>query len=116
MHYCLFSTPLESGLELKNLTNELANVTSKYYEIGIQLGIDEEKLKQIESDHKDNIKRRFSEMLSCWSKGNGDGAPSWNSLVSALESKSVGEKTLAATLRKQYIMPREITSTLTQGT
>ena len=114
--YCLISTPLDSpGLNLKDLLNELAGVTSKYYEIGIQLDIKDEILKQIESNHKNNIKRCFSEMLDYWLKGN-SGDASWSSLVSALESPFVGEKTLAATLRKKYITSSEITSTLTLGT
>ena len=108
-----FFHPLDSRLNLKNLLNELADASNKYYEIGIQLNISGEMLKQIEKDYKDT-NRRFSEMLSCWLHGNGDNI-SWDPVISALKSPFVGYKTLAAALEKKYVSSKEITSTLTQG-
>ena len=99
---------------MKDLLNELAPVIDKDYLIGVQLGISIETLRKIEKDHRDDTDRRFLEMLLCWLQGNGEKV-SWDSLVSALESPFIGHKTLAATLRKKYVVPKEITSTLTQG-
>ena len=95
--------------ELKDLIDELLPVSDKYYFIGIQLGIRIEILKKIEKDHNETY-RRFVEVLTYW-LGNGESI-SWDSgsIISALESPSVGNKTLAATLINKYTTSRKITS------
>ena len=93
--------------ELKDLTDELFPVINKYYFIGVQLGIRKEILKKIEKDHNDTY-RCFVEVLSYW-LDNGESV-SWDSIISALESPLVGNKTLAATLRTKYSTSRKITS------
>ena len=89
----------EQGLSLRNLSNELANVVTKYFEIGIQLGIPEHQLYKFESDHL-SVQRRFSKVISYW-LNNATGV-SWDSLITALETQSVGEKKLANELAKKY--------------
>ena len=106
---------LDSGLNLGTLVRELAVANNQYYEIGILLGIDGEKLKEIEKEYKETT-RRFSEMFLWWLKGNGV-TVSWEPLVSALESPLVGHRILAEAMKTKYIKSKEITSTLTsQGT
>ena len=90
-----------TGLNMKNLMNELAPVTSKFFEFGIQLGIHEDKLEELEGNHR-VANRCFSAVLSFWKKGNTDMPVEWESICKALESPSVGQKGLAKQLRKAY--------------
>ena len=72
----------------------------KWYEIGVQLGVSESKLRQIEADHT-TVGRRFSEVINFWLKGNTQVATNWESLVIVLESSFVDEKGLAKKLREK---------------
>ena len=72
----------------------------KWYEIGVQLGVSESKLRQIEADHT-TVGRRFSEVISFWLSGNTQVATNWESLIIVLESSFVDEKGLAKKLREK---------------
>ena len=72
----------------------------KWFRIGVQLGIAETMLNQIEADHR-NVDRCFSEVISFWLKGNTPIAVGWKSLVEVLESPFVSEKGLARGLREK---------------
>ena len=85
---------------MKNIVNELSTLIDKWYEIGVQLGVSESKLRQIEADHT-TVGRRFSEVISFWLKGNTQVAMNWESLVIVLESSFVDEKGLAKKLREK---------------
>jgi hypothetical protein len=71
---------------------------AKYYSIGIQLGVPEAKIKEIEMNYG-TADRRFSEVIKFWLRGNTPVAVSWKSLIEVLESPFVGEKGLARRLR-----------------
>lgn len=98
----IFFLSIESDqrLTLQNLNNELATVVSKYFHIGIQLGIPEHQLKEFESNYPE-ARRCFSELISYWLKNSE--RVSWDSLTTALESPSVNEKKLASELREKYL-------------
>ena len=87
-------------LDLRSVTNELVSVMAKWYRIGVQLGVDDAKLEEIENNYQ-TIDRRFSEMIKFWLRGNASAAVSWESLVEVLEQPFVGEKGLAKTLREK---------------
>ena len=72
----------------------------KWFQIGVQLGVSESKLRQIEADYH-TLDRRFSEMISFWLNGNTQVPVSWMSLVQVLESRFVSEKGLANQLREK---------------
>ena len=72
----------------------------KWFQIGVQLGLSESKLRQIESNHR-TVERCFSEVISFWLNGNTQVAVSWNSLIDILESPFVNEKGLADKLREK---------------
>ena len=79
----------------------------KWFQIGVQLGLSETKLHQIESDHR-TAERCFSEVIIFWLKGNTQVAVTWKSLVEVLESSFVNEKGLAKRLReKDGVKPDE---------
>ena len=102
-------------MDLRSITNELGSVIDKWYEIGVQLGINEAKLRQIEADSR-TVSRCFSEVISFWLNGNTQVAVSWNSLIDILESPFVNEKGLANKLREKTgleVHNKEGTPTLT---
>ena len=88
-------------LDLRSVTNELGSVMDKWFQIGVQLGLSETKLHQIESDHR-TADRCFSEVIIFWLKGNTQVAVTWKSLVEVLESSFVNERGLAKRLREKY--------------
>lgn len=91
--FCIGSPP-----SLKTVCNELEKVKHKAYEIGIQLGIPDSKLKQFEKEG-----RLLSDVVNYWLCRNVLETPiTWNSVVAALKSEQVGEQGLAETLLKKY--------------
>ena len=89
-----------SVLELRSVTNELVSVMAKWYCIGVQLGVNEAKLEEIENNYQ-AADRRFSEVIKFWLRGNTSATVSWESLVEVLEQPSVGEIRLAMRLRER---------------
>ena len=87
-------------LDLRNVTNELCSVIDKWFRIGVQLGIDQAKLKEIEMNYR-TADRCFSEVISFWLNGNTPVAVNWKSLVEVLEQPFVGEKGMAGRLREK---------------
>ena len=87
-------------LDLRSVTNELVSVMTKWYRIGVQLGVDEAKLEEIENDYQ-TADRRFCEVIKFWLRGYASVAVSWESLVEVLEKPFVGEKGLAMRLREK---------------
>ena len=85
---------------MQSVTNELISVMGKWFGIGVQLGIDQVKLEEIENNYQ-RADRRFSEVIKFWLRGNTSAAVSWESLVEVLESPFVNEKGLAMRLREK---------------
>ena len=83
-----------------SITNEFGSVIDKWFQIGVQLGVSEAKLHQIEANYR-TVERCFSEMISFCLNGNTRVAVSWKSLIDALESQFVNEKGLANQLREK---------------
>jgi hypothetical protein len=75
---------------------------TKYYSIGVQLGVPETKIEEIEMNYG-TADRRFSEVIKFWLRGNTPVAVSWKSLVEVLESPFVGEKELARKMREKIV-------------
>ena len=73
---------------------------NKWFQIGVQLGINETSLHQIEADYR-TMDRRFSEMISFWLNGNTQVPITWKSLIEVLESRFVNKKGLAKKIRKK---------------
>jgi len=71
----------------------------KWYEMGLQLGVDEKKLDTIKCDNRDS-KIACREMFTEWIN-NTQTEKSWEILLKALQSQSVAESCLARTLIKK---------------
>ena len=87
-------------LDLRNITNELGGVIDKWFRIGVQLGVNDAKLRQIGADYH-SVDMCFAEVISYWLNGNTPVAVSWKSIIEALESQFVSENGLANQLREK---------------
>ena len=72
-------------------------MATKWFEMGLQLGVNPKDLKTIQHDAK-NSKAACTEMFTEW-LGNANTEKSWKKVLDALCSRSVGENTLAKNLK-----------------
>ena len=100
---------------MKDLLEELSDCFSKYYHIGIQLGVDGGKIEEFDQDYSQKADRCFPAVISHWLDGNA--APvTWETLITALKSRSVNKKGLAEKLERKYdVMSKENDSVPTEG-
>ena len=94
------SQNLDQKLNLKDLLEELVDISNKWHGLGLQLGLKEGTLKAIESDNPKNSRNCLREMLSKWLEV--DQRPTWHTLCAALHSRTVGAETLASNLEAKY--------------
>ena len=91
-------------LSLKALFNELRPVRASWYNIGLQLNVlytTLDRFRELYSDPSDLLR----EMLKFWLKTAVDPPPTWETVVTALRSPSVNEKSVAAQLEAEYCLP-----------
>ena len=85
---------------LRDVCDELGEMRHKWFEIGIQLSIPRNTLKQFKNEDDP-----LSAAVDYWLKGNvvDSAVPvSWKSIITALKSKHVGEPALAEEIKKKY--------------
>ena len=90
---------------LQKVLSLVQDVSHKWFNLGLQLGIKECDLKCIECDYKD-VQSCLREMLSVWLKMVKP-CPSWERLLSSLSHSSVGNPALAQKIRKDVGIPEE---------
>ena len=83
---------------MRLLLNKLKPVTAGWHSFGIQLGVDPNKLSELEC-HVRNVKRYLTDMLAHWLN---DHEPTVKDLLDALRSPAMMEKRLAAKLEEKY--------------
>ena len=86
--------------KLKDIVEELHDVKTKWNVIGIQLEVPRATLKKIQSTHKDDPEGAFSEMIGEWLEQTKE--TSWSAIVTALRSRSVGERNLADNVERNW--------------
>jgi hypothetical protein len=89
-------------LETKDLAEVqrlLTDVEFKWYDIGLQLGLDPAKLECIRQSRKTNGEC-LVDMIQLWLKGV-EPKPTWTHLCQVLEGRVAKEKGVAATIRKE---------------
>ena len=91
---------------MKNLSSELSTV-SKWYQLGIKLGLQPSQLHQIEQAFPTDIDRHKIEMVDVWLQNN-PGA-SWGHILTAL--REMGDLTTAerSMLVEQEVQPFSVT-------
>ena len=100
----LFAVGVDS---LREVLEEVASVSHKWYNVGLQLGLPSGTLETIKYQYSD-APTCMREMLIHWLKGT-DPPPTWEALADALESRTVDEAQLAQQLRSKYcaLVPRK---------
>ena len=88
-------------IDVKTLSSELSAVQSKWYEMGIQLGITKDKLDTFNEDHG-KVARCFLATLNYWVDGNTDVPVSWESIIKVLNDPFVNEPAMSNRLRGKY--------------
>ena len=91
--------PLTSG-DLKKVLSSVWEARTEWFHIGIQLDMKTSDLKVIKKDY-DDAGLCFTEMLSAWLKRMNP-PPTWETLVDALKSPTVGYEQLADTIQKTH--------------
>ena len=69
-------------------------MSTKWFEMGLQLGVQSTELKRIEHDTKQDSKTACRQMFAEW-LGNTKTEKSWKRIMQALRSRSVNESCLA---------------------
>ncbi len=86
---------------LAEIQRFLKRIEHKWYDIGLQLGLDPARLEGIRHSGQTQGERLLS-MIQLWLKGLGaDAPPTWESLCRALEGVVVEEAGVAANIRRQ---------------
>ena len=84
---------------IETLSRELTDVSGpEWFDLGIQLGVKDATLKDIEVNHRGDVRRCKTEMLRVWLQS--DPTNPWKTLAAALEN--MGKKVLAQSLLEEY--------------
>ena len=100
---CLAGT----SLTLNTVFSALHSVSPKWFNIGLRLHVPISRLKIIETDGH-GAEERMRTMLDYWL--NNATVPSWNALVDALKTPTVGESRLAKDLGERHCSPEDQSS------
>ena len=89
---------------IKGLTSDQHLPCSVWYALGLQLGLYDDRLKDIKADYHGQSVDCFRECMSAWLRGEDKvrekGGPSWSSLAIALDT--IEEKSIATYIRDKY--------------
>ena len=75
MHEVTVSHAVQKPIDLKNVYEDLVDISHQWYNLGLQLELEERTLKIIKSDNPRNSKHCLREMLTTWLKI--DPRPTW---------------------------------------
>ena len=99
LQICYIST-VRKQVKLKNAYEDLIDISHQWYDLGLQLELEEGTLENIKSDNPENSQHCLREMLSTWLKV--DPTPTWDTLCAGLCSRTVGADKLAGDLEAKY--------------
>ena len=100
---------MDHGLSLDDLgqvLEELHNVSPRWYKIGLQLKLSPDTMDKIKGEESDS-NDQLLEMLKVWLK-NVEPTPTWEALVQALRTRSVGRDKEANRLEEKYCKGRAV--------
>ena len=89
----------DSQLDLNTVQDALQSAASKWYALGLQLGLSATTLHEVELEREKESSYYLNEMLKSWLERE-DPRPSWRALIEALKKKE--ETELANRLQEQY--------------
>ena len=85
--------------DLRRVKNMTWDARSRWYDVGLELGMLADTLDAIRMDHRDYCGPCYTNMLKVWFRN--DPNPTWSSLAEALRSPAVGLDDLAEKLPTQ---------------
>ena len=96
------------------IVHALKHIAGKYFELGMQLELEYEQLKAIESNHKGNQSRCLIETIILWQRNNTAGECSWSALADAVKRvgghdklvRELREQDMAKDLMEEYSKPQ----------
>ncbi|XP_019863228.1 PREDICTED: uncharacterized protein LOC109592130, partial [Amphimedon queenslandica] len=100
----LTTTKLDLADVIKELTYNQQLPRSVWHRLGLQLGLHDRRLVDIDTDYRGKTEECFHECMSAWLRGEDKvrekGGPSWSSLATALDT--IEEKSTASYIRNKY--------------
>ena len=87
---------------LRTILDSISTLTSEWFKLGVALGLSYSTLKIIESNYRGDAHRCQTEMVMAWLQMKDNSQPSWQSLVSALSSPSVGRIEVATMIAAEH--------------
>ena len=84
---------------MREVLRELVDTRTKWYELGLELGLKYKDLEMIKKYYPDDLDR-IREVAVCWLRSSD--SPTWKDLADALGSRLVGAKYEAGCLRRKY--------------
>ena len=101
--FLLITDIRDLDIVIKELTSTQHLPCAVWYDLGLQLGLYDNTLKDIKANYE-NVTERFRECMSAWlreeDKVKDKDGPSWLSLVSAL--KTLEQNSIATDIKKRY--------------
>ena len=102
---CLYGFCSPAKIDMRAICEALGDVETKWFKIGVQLGIPRSKLQEFKKDEDP-----LSAVVDYWLRGNVTESVtpiSWATIVKVLKSKYVGEPGLAEKINKDYCQQEE---------
>ena len=97
---------VQADFNLRTLCDALGSIKTKWFEVGVQLGIPRNKLLEFKKEDDP-----LSAVVDYWLKGNVTDSVvpiSWQSIVATLKSEYVGEPGLAERINKKYCLTDDV--------
>ena len=86
--------------DLPKIQTEIWEARTRWYNLGLQLGVSVDTLDVIKYNHHTNCDQCFTDMIKEWLRAS-DLQRTWEALAKALESPQVGHGNLAEQIRSQ---------------
>ena len=106
MHTFATAAGASHEISLFQFTESVAAVIpDKWRRVGLALGLTQAQLNAIDDQHRGKSLESFAEVFSMWQQlATPDNNPvKWSTLVRVLQSRTVGEETLAESIQRKFI-------------
>ena len=101
LSFVIYNYVIAVEMQMPQLKDLLADVvTTKWYQLGLELTNDETNMNIIMSDHGHKVRDALSATFNLWLGKTNDPAPSWQGLVEAL--RRIEENRLAKNIEEKY--------------
>ena len=99
--FIVYCKPTEK-CSLQTTLDSISTLTAEWFNLGLALGLSPDTLREIEYNHPRDARRCLTEMVIAWLQMKDNSHPSWQSLVYALSSPSVGRIEIASMIAAEH--------------